>query len=443
MTDSNLKLPHSLEAEKAVLGSVLLAPHRRAELDGSLSTDDFFIPANREVWDAMGACQPLDTVTLMAELERRGVTGRLAGGVTYLLELTRAVGTAENATHYARLVREKAILRRLIALALETSIRAGGECNLGELLTETRAALDKLDVPSEAGPVRVGDALDAVQEAMDARQQAPTKHAVMSGLTALDHVIGGFRAGQVIVVASNPGAGKTSFAWSTAIRAAFEGIPSLAFSLEMKTQEMVERALTFTSRVQGIARGDLDVDKWHEIRAAAGRLRPIPLWVDDRKLSLGRIAGEARRWRSRHARDGRALLVVDYLGLVRSDAKAENRQLEVAGMSRAFKQLSGDLDVPLLLVAQLNRQNVSGGLPREPVLSDLRDSGAIEQDADIVIFPWREPPGAGADPTTATLIVAKHRNGQTGKVNVRWDGELMAFFDAPTGYSDNRDWRDQ
>ena len=139
----------------------------------------------------------------------------------------------------------------------------------------------------------------------------------------------------------------------------------------------------------------------------------------------GRIAGEARRWRSRFAREGQAMLVVDYLGLVRSDQRAENRQLEVAAMSRSFKQLAGDLDVPLVLVAQLNRQNVSGGIPRQPLLSDIRDSGAVEQDADIVIFPWRD--GASAE-----LIVAKHRNGETGTVPVRWDGELMTFFDDDT-----------
>lgn len=427
---TELKLPHSIEAERATLGSLLIAPHRLAELAGSLATDDFFIPAHREIWEAMGACDQLDTVTLMAELETRGVLARMEGGIAYLLALSGSVATAENAPHYARLVREKATLRRLIALALDVSCRAGGDCELGALLTETRAALDKLDVPSEAGPVRVGDVLGGVQDAIEARAQAPAQHAVMSGLRDLDKVIGGGRGGQQIVIASNPGAGKTSLGWGWALHAAFEGIPALCFSLEMKTQEMVERALTRESRVHGIARADIDVNGWRDIRAAASRLRPLPLWVEDRKLSLGRIASEARRWRSRFARDGRALLVVDYLGLVRSDLRAENRQLEVAGMSRAFKQLAGDLDLPLLLVAQLNRQNVSGGIPREPVLSDLRDSGAIEQDADIVIFPWR-------DGNEASLIIAKHRNGHTGKVPVRWDGELMSFFDHDT-HADGR-----
>jgi len=433
-------IPHNLDAERSVLGGVLIKPAVFGELDGVLQVDDFFLPAHREIWDAMASIgrrsDPIDLVTLADELRVRGMIGRLEGGEAYLLTLYNNVPTAENVGHYAKLVKQKAILRRLIALAIETAARAAGDCDVDELLAEAREGLGRLEIVGGDGPVRVGDALEAAKDAIEARAANPERGGIMSGLVALDGVLGGFRAGQQIVVASNPGAGKTSFAWSSAIRAASAGVPSLCFSLEMKRQEMVERAITFAGEVPGIGRGSVSYDAWQKIRAAETKLRPLPLWVDDRKLSMGRIAAEARRWRARHAPDGLALLVVDYLGLVRSDMKAENRQLEVAAMSRAFKQLAGDLDVALILVAQLNRQNVAGGIPRKPVLSDLRDSGAIEQDADIVIFPWRDGP-------ISELIIAKHRNGSVGTVPVVWRGDLMAFYDdtgaefSPAGASDD------
>jgi len=418
--------PHSIDAEKAVLGSVLIKPTVFSELAGMLATDDFFIPAHREIWDAMRECDrrgTLDVLTVMDELRVRGMIQRLDGGEGYMLELSGAVPTAESARHYTELVRERAVRRRLIALATETAMRAAGSAELGELLAETRASIDALEVPADDGPVRVGDALDEAKDAIEARAKNTRTGSVPTGLMSLDGMLGGLRPGQQIVVAANPGGGKSSLAWVTAIRAAMAGVPALCFSLEMSRQELIERALTFVGEVPGITNGDVDLAKWDKIHKADRQIRGIPLWVDDRKLSVGRIAAEARRWRSRYARGGLALLVVDYLGLVRSDGRAENRQLEVAAMSRAFKVLAGDLKCPLILVAQLNRQNVTGGVPRMPVLSDLRDSGAIEQDADIVLFPWIQ----GAD---TQIIIAKHRNGETGIVKqVRWRGDLMAFFD--------------
>ncbi|HEY4188331.1 MAG TPA: DnaB-like helicase C-terminal domain-containing protein [Polyangia bacterium] len=415
-------LPHNLEAERSVLGSVLIRPSLFAELDGVIATDDFFLPAHRETWEAMRACNPLDTMTLFEEMSRRGQLARWEKGAADLMALSNEVPTAENGPHYARIVREKAILRRLIALTLETASRAGGDCSLAELLTETRTALDRLEVPTDNGPVRVGDALDRATDVIEARAREPEKHAVMSGLAGLDSVTGGFRPGQVVVIAANPGAGKTALAFTSAIRASMAGVPALVFSMEMSRQELVERAITFAGNVPELARGRVDLGTWQKIRAGTARLRPLPLWVDDRKLSMGRIAAEARSWKGRHARDQRALLVVDYLGLVRSDSRSENRQLEVAAMSRAFKQLAGDLGMPLFLVSQLNRENTKGGERRRPVLSDLRDSGAIEQDADIVIFPWH-------DGALSELIVAKHRNGRTGTIPVKWRGDTMAFYD--------------
>jgi len=420
------RLPHNYDAEMATLGSVLIRSDVFPELAGILATDDFLLPAHREIWEAMQACDRrghLEALSLLDELRVRGMVGRLPEGEGYILTLSNVVPTAEAARHYARIVRDKAVRRRLIAVCKETAARAGGDAGLDELLVELRQSIDSLEAPSEAGPVRIGDILDDATAAIERRAAEPSIAAVMTGLRALDEIIRGFRPGQQIVVAANPGGGKSSFAWTTAIRAAMAGVPALCFSLEMSVQELTERALTFAGNVPGVTAGDLNLEEWRKVRVAQKNLQPLPLWVDDRKLSMGRIAAEARRWRAQHAREGLALLVVDYLGLVRSDGDAENRQLEVAAWSRAFKTLAGDLKCPLILVAQLNRQNMSGGTPREPVLSDLRDSGAVEQDADMVIFPWREG-------TLAKLIVAKHRNGATGAAKkIIWRGDLMAFYD--------------
>lgn len=440
MTNEPSKLPHSLDAERAVLGSVLIRPSVFGELDGILVADDFLIPGHREVWLAMRECDRrghLDVLAVADELEVRGLLSRLEGGAGYMLTLSGSVPTAEGARHYALLVREKAVLRRLIALATEVASLAAGDCDLAELLAETRARIDALEVPTDDGPVRVGDAIEAAKDVIEARARDPRVGAVASGLRDLDACVGGFRAGQSIVVAANPGSGKSSFAWSTAIRASMAGVPALCFSLEMSRQELIERAITFAGNVPGLTSRELDLRAWDQIGKATAALKPLPLWVDDRKLSIGRIMAEARRWRSRHAREGLALLVVDYLGLVRSDGRSENRQNEVAAMSRAFKTLAGDLKCPLLLVAQLNRQNMTGGTPREPALSDLRDSGAIEQDADMVIFPWT----MDAD---TKLIVAKHRNGATGTIKVKWRPELMAFYDdeGPDAFVASGDTRD-
>ncbi len=430
MTETPTKAPppHNLDAEKATLGAVLIRPSVFSELDGLLATDDFYLPAHREIWDAMRACDSvghLDNVSLADELKSKGQLARLDGGEVYLLDLSGFVPTADSARHYAGIVREKATRRRLIALALELASRANGDCDATELLSEARGSLDAIEVPSDDGPVRVGDALEAAKDVIEARAKNLRVGAVMSGIVALDQLTGGFRAGQQIVIAARPGGGKSALAWTTAIRAAMGGVPALCFSLEMSRQELVERAITFTGNVPGLGSARLDIAGWDKIRKAEEKLRPLPLWVDDRKLSMGRISAEARRWRSRHARDAMPLLVVDYLGLVRSSGRSENRQSEVAAWSRAFKVLAGDLKCPLILVAQLNRQSVTGGAPREPVLSDLRDSGAIEQDADMVIFPWRD----NDETAEAKLIVAKHRNGRTGFVRARWSGELMAFYD--------------
>jgi replicative DNA helicase len=231
------------------------------------------------------------------------------------------------------------------------------------------------------------------------------------------------RPGQLVVVAARPGIGKTALAGCTALRAAKRGVPVLVFSLEMAFAELAERFLGAQSRmsVETIGRG-VSGAAMRELFAASRDLSALPLWVDDRILNAGQIASAARSWRVRN-QGKRALVVVDYLGLIKPQGRSETRALEVGRMAWAAKMLAKDLACPLILVAQLNRGNEKEG--RKPVLSDLRDSGEIEQHADVVIFPNREPPLE--DSGEADLIVAKNRGGKTGKVSCYWNAPLMVF----------------
>ncbi len=419
--------PHDFEAERSVLGSVLIR-QSVADVLGVLKTDDFFLPAHREIWDAAmtlsAARTPIDVVTLADNLRANGHLSRMEGQELYLLALTNAVPTAENALHYAELVRQKAMARKIIAVCTEAASRASTE-HPEEILSDLRVALAGLGSTSAGGPMGMDKAIPLYLDVLEARAAEPSAFKVKANLEALDEIIGGHRPGQQIVVAGMTGAGKTSHAVSTAIRAAqIDNIPSLIFSLEMSRDELLDRALSFVANIDGsrIANGDLDFATWRNvITPQARKMASLPITIDDRKLNLDQIVSESLRWRAKNP-GPLALVVVDYLGLIRSTGKYDNRQMEMGAMSRALKILAGDLKCPVIVVAQLNRANQSGDKPSRPVLSNLRDSGEIEQNADVVIFTWRDGP-------IAELIVAKHRGGPLGIAEVKWDGRYTAFYD--------------
>lgn len=433
--------PHNLEAERAVLGGVFIKPAAFAELRGSMVPGDFYLPAHVEVFDAMLALEkrnrpPGDVIALTDELQARGLLDRL-GGPAFILTLTGAVGHAENIGHYASIVKEHAARRRLIEACAVATAMAQGDADMSEVLGDLRKAVSATELNGQdTGTVRVGDVQDRVADALEGRFVDPGKHVVSSGLRSLDSVLGGFKPGQQIVIASNPGQGKSSLTWTSLIRAALAGTPALLFSLEMSMPEMVERAWTLLGDVPGLGASQPGLEQWEKIKGAQKRLAKAPLYVNDQKLSLARLQAEARSWRAKHP-EGMAVIAVDYLGLVNAREKGRNREQEVATVSTECKRLAGELKVPLILVAQLNRENVkgNGGERRRPVMSDLRDSGTVEQDADVIVFPWQEGDGAFA---RNWLIVEKHRNGKTGGVRVEFRRNVMGFFDLP----DPRDWHD-
>jgi replicative DNA helicase len=435
--------PASKESEQAVLGAVFLSPRFLTDL-ADVRTDDFMFPAHREILEAMRAVEAVDPITVGDEMKRRGTTGRLEGGETYFLALTN-MGSDVMFPHHLAIVREKALARRLIATCAETMSRAYGGAPVAELAADARVRIAGLEIDGKAGgPVSLADSIDGALDLIERRASNPNGYQVLTGIHDFDEQIGGARSGNLVVVAGRPGKGKTSFAEGVALHNGALGVPVLIFSLEMKRQELIERALASESGIDGrrIVSARLDLRDWQELHPAAEKLRAASVWIDDRKLTTSRICSEAMRWRemTRRARlkaggeDDRALVAIDYLGLVRPDHRGENRNLEVAAMSAAFKGLAGDLDCPVMLLSQLNRASEKD--TRKPILSDLRDSGAVEADADMVLFPWREESEKFAVPVEyeqASIIVGKNRNGPVGEVSCRFRASTMQFLDSKDG----------
>jgi len=444
MNDQRLP-PHSVEAEKSVLGACMFRPETVNEL-GEIAVDDFFLPAHREIWEALlhlqGKGKPVDVLTVADELQARGMLARIEGGQGYLLALID-VGSIANVAYHARMVRERAQLRRLIAAAAELQVKAYGEVDdVQELLAEARDRMAAVELGlGGGGPKPIGYGLPRTLESLGQRVDRPSEVFVPTGIGRFDEAIGGFRGGQLVVIATRPGMGKSAFALDVLLRASKSLIPSLLFSYEMSRDEINERALAKVGNVNGrsVITGRLTVEERSRIQRAAKALDPLPLYLDTRELSARRLCATARKWHAEMRRalgEGfkRAIIAVDYLGLIPSIGDARQarderhtRAQELGVLTRSLKLLASELDTPILLLCQLNREATKAD--REPMISDLRDSGAIEQDANMVVFPWWEGTPLAGKRHRACLIVGKNRGGPMGKVEVDWIPETMTFVD--------------
>jgi len=424
--------PHNLEAERATLGSVLMQPTALDELS-EMKVDDFFLPAHREIFEAMLEVtrrgSVLDVITLADEL--KPILTRLEGGETYLLQLANAVATGDSIRHYARIVANKAIQRRLIVACTAIASQAQGDFfDVVELLTDARAQLAAIELPSgTTGPVRISDELYEALSEIERRAANPERHFVLTGIQAFDREISGLCAETLILIAGRPSKGKSALLLNFAQRAARNNIPTLVFSLEMGRLLLIFRALAFEALVNGrsIISGQVSGPEWIRLQSAASRLSTDNLSIDDRSgLSRFAIAAEARRWRAANP-SAQALVLVDYLSLVKRTGDVREQQEELGEITADMKKLAKELKLPVVLAAQLNRDSEKEN--RRPQLKDLRGSGAIEQDADVVIFPWwqGEAPRYGRHP--ASLIVGKNRNGPTADIEVDWLPEYTMFTD--------------
>lgn len=423
-------VPQNIEAEADFLSCALV---REASVDeaGHLGADDFFLPMHRSLFAAILAVRKrgerADGVTAWDEIVRSNQAGHFPDGWGTISKIAQRSPVSVNAGSYAAIVRRDSLLRQIMAKCTEIGrAAAGGESEAEALLG--RAIREFADMASLGigGPEHVGKKATEVIEAIEQKHRTPNEFGVMTGISGFDEIVGGFRAPQLITVAARPGMGKTAFAGTVALNVARTGVPVLVFSLEMSFQELAERFLSATSRIEGhsLATGRIRREQFKALNAAAADLYHVPLYVDDRVLGISQITSTARSWRLRQGAT-RCLVVIDYIGLVKSEGRSENRALEVGAMSKAAKMLAKELHVPVMLLSQLNRK--SEEQDRKPILSDLRESGSIEQDSDMVIFPWREPPLHASG--KAELIVAKHRGGRRGLVPCWWHASTMTFED--------------
>ncbi|RFA17213.1 replicative DNA helicase [Subtercola boreus] len=431
--------PHDLLAEQSALGGMLLSKDAVADVVEVVRGADFYIPKHEFVFDAIlnlySHGEPTDVIAVTDELTKSGDLTR-AGGAEYLHTLTSLVPTAANAGYYASIVAEKAILRRLVEAG--TRIVQMGYASEGEVMDLVNNA--QAEIYAVNGNTETEDYVPlttAVSAAIDEIEAAKGREGQMTGVPTgfaeLDMLTNGLHPGQLIIVAARPALGKSTLALDFARAASIKhDMPSIFFSLEMGRSEIAMRLLSAESSIplQNMRKGTVESNDWTKIAATRGRINDSPLYIDDSpNMTLVEIRAKCRRLKQRV---GLKMVIIDYLQLMTSGKRVESRQQEVSEFSRALKLMAKELQVPVIALSQLNR-GPEQRADKKPALSDLRESGSLEQDADMVILLHRESAYEKDNPRAgeADLIVAKHRNGPTATVTVGFHGHFSRFADMP------------
>ncbi len=429
--------PHSIEAEESVLGSVLISTEAADVALERLHPEDFYKPAHQSLFAAVSslfdANEPIDAVTVTEALRRSGSLDQV-GGIGFVTSLSDAVPTAANVDHYAAIVEEHALRRRLL--------RAGGD--IGTLATSVDQPIsDVLDAAEQTvfgvSDRRIGNGLapidpllfPAIEKAEELSQRGTEVTGIPTGYRDLDRKLAGLHPTNLLIIAARPGMGKTALALSIAKNVAIEDHPVAIFSLEMSREEVVTRLLCSQGRIdsQRLRTGRLTDGDFTRLSNAAAVLYNKPIYVDDSPgLTVTEIRAKCRRL---SRRPGLGLVIVDYLQLMTSHAGQENRQQEIATISRNLKNLARELHVPVLAVSQLNR-SLEAREDKRPRLGDLRESGAIEQDSDVVLFIYRHEyyhPELVESKGMAEIQIAKHRQGAVGRIEMTFLPEFTLFAD--------------
>lgn len=441
-----IDLPHSLDAERVVLGTVLGAPSCFPRVQDSLQGHDFFLPAHAVTWDAIealasrqeppGLLQVVDSLRLAAELRRfeRGEADLLA-------MVTSNPGAWSPLFESAvRMVAEKSALRGIITACADAVGRArNGEGASGEVVDDLQASLVKLRMRGASDAQRIAGPLRTFLTELELRKETPELRGVPSGIARLDSYTGGFLNGQLVVVAARPGQGKTAFALNVCRRMVLAGGAALFVSLEMTVSELVERLVAQETQTDSVLlrRGQgLTIRHWTEFHDMERRYQDAALYIADDVQTPAQVASVVRRFRARHPQQ-KAIAAVDYLQLMRlAGNKGASRAELVGEVSAGLKRLAKSCAMPILELSQLNRS--SEHETRAPRLSDLRDSGAIEQDADVVLFPYN--PNKVVD-GTVEIVLGKNRNGATGTLNAHWTGHTYTFSDSNAQDDQEDDWQ--
>lgn len=433
----NLLAPYSQEAEEAVIGAVLINPSAFVTVCSFLKADDFFFVRHQYIWQAMNVLnerrEPVDYLTLVDTLR---IAGRLAeiGGAAFLTTLINATPTSVHAEVYGRLVERASTRRRLMIAADEIKQLALNEAMTIETVTaEAESRLFKVtDRSADDRMHNFGDLISTVSDGVEARISGNlTDMGVPSGLRELDGLIGGWQKGDLVIFAGRPGMGKSSALATFSLNAARLGARVALFSLEMGGEMVTQRLLAMETGIntQTMRLGKLSPQEWSRFVEAAGRLSNFPIFIDDTPgLSVQQLRAKCRHLVHQHGLD---LIIVDYVQLMTGlPEHRNNRVLEIGYITQALKELARELNVPVIAAAQLNRA-VEQRQDKRPVLSDLRESGNLENDADIVIFLYRDVvynPNTEF-PNAADMIVAKHRNGATDTVSLYYEKTITKFMD--------------
>jgi replicative DNA helicase len=432
--------PQNLEAEQSVLGSLLIDRDAIIQVAPILKYEDFYQPSHGTIYQAITELytrqEPTDVITLTDELARRDKLD-LVGGASYLTSLVSVVPTAVHVEYYARIVERTATLRRLIDAGTRVvSIAFRDAVETQEALNEAEQAIFEVSqnrVPRGFLPMR--EVLDGLFDQMS--DDSLRAQGVPTGFVALDRVLGGLQRSDLVVVAARPSVGKTALALSMAYNAAVLHKKCVGFiSLEMTAQQIVQRILASETGVNShrLRMGQINDDEWGAVGRAYGKLSEAPIFIDDGGSStVNDVRTKARRLQAEYGLD---MLVIDYLQLMQSH-RSDNRVQEISEISRGLKQVARELNIPVVALSQLSRA-VESRAGHKPLLSDLRESGSIEQDADVVMLIYRED---RYDPETtrkgiADIDIAKHRNGSTATVHLR-------FFEATTRFADFEPYREE
>ncbi len=431
--------PQNLEAEESVLGAMLLSPGAIGAVSEVLDAGDFYRESHAKVYRAALALyakgEPVDAITLVDELEERGELEEVGGRVR-IHELAALVPATSNAAHYARIVREMATLRGLIRVGSEIQRlgfeRPGETAALVDRAEQSVFELSQSRVTTEFTHIE-GLLKESFERITQLYEAGVDVTGVPSGFRDLDRLTSGFQPGNLVIIAARPSMGKSALGLCMAANLAVRAeTPCALFTLEMSKQEVTQRLMCSEAKVdsQRLRTGKLAPEDWSRLTAACDKLAKAPIYVDDTgSISMMEIRSKARRLKTKEP--GLGLVIVDYLQLMTSGATVENRVQEVSQISRSLKVLARDLDVPILAMSQLSRA-VEQRHDKRPILSDLRESGSIEQDADVVMFVYRDEyynPEETDQQGLAEIIVAKHRNGPTGNEKLSFLKRYAKFAD--------------
>ena len=440
-TQTTKMMPHSLEAEQALLGCLLIDNETPLYVMAHINEEDFYVESHSAIYECMRAIYvrsaPIDFVTLTDELEKHSMLDSV-GGLEYITTLTNIVPSAVNYKHYADIVKRCSVLRQLISAGKNIVEKAYESENKEEAIAYAEKQV--FDIAKKEDTSELEHASTIVKNVIEkideiAKDNSRTK-GVLTGITEFDKITNGLQKSDLILLAARPAVGKSSFAMQIVNHASIQGKKCAVFSLEMSKEQVVQRSLCSVACVsmEKVKNGNLDIEEWKSLWSASKQLSESGLYVDSSSLITPmEILSKCRRLQREHGLD---LIMIDYLQLMNSGTgkKDSNRQQEISDMTRYLKIAAKELNVPILVLSQLSRavetRKENG---HRPMLSDLRESGVIEQDADIVLFihkPDLYNDIVVEEPGICELIIAKHRNGETGTVKMRWVGEYVTFIDA-------------